>query len=130
MKKSNVIIAVRDTDLRLSLDLMLRDEPYLNVLGTATTPDSTLGLIHAESPALVLLEWRMCDRPIEDVLKEIRESHPELKIILLGNRTSQKQLTHHFGADSFLRIGGAPESLRSTIKQLILQETETNQAKE
>ena len=44
MSKANVIIAVRDTDLRLSLDLMLRDEPYLNVLATASTLESTFGL--------------------------------------------------------------------------------------
>jgi DNA-binding NarL/FixJ family response regulator len=125
MKKINVIIAVRNTDLRLSLDLMLRDELGLNIVGTATTQESALGLIKAESTTLILLEWYICQQPIEEVLKAIKESDPELKIILLGNRTSQEQLAHHFGADAFLRIGGAPESLRSTIEQLILQETET-----
>ena len=60
MKKTNVVLAVRDIDLRLSLDLMLRDELNLNVLGTATTLESTLGLIRAERPDIVLLEWSLC----------------------------------------------------------------------
>ena len=124
MKKTNVVIAVRDTDLRLSLDLILRDEPDLNVVGTATTLESVLGLIKAESTTLILLEWYICQQPIEEVLKAIKESAPELKVILLGNRTNQEQLAYHFGADAFLRIGGAPENLRSTIKNLISLESQ------
>lgn len=122
--KTNVIIAVRDADLRLSLDLLLRDEPYLNVVGTSTTPESTLGLIEAESPALILLEWGICDHPIENVLKDIKNSDLGSKVILLGNRADQKQLARHYGADAFLLIGGAPESLRSTIHDLISIEIE------
>jgi DNA-binding NarL/FixJ family response regulator len=124
MKKTNVIIAVRDTDLRLSLDLMLRDEPGLNIVGTATTLESTLALIKAESTTLILLEWYICQHSIEEVLKAIKESDPELKIILLGNRTNQEPLAHHFGADAFMRIGGAPDNLFSTIKDLISLETQ------
>jgi len=120
--KTNVIIAVRDTDLRLSLDLMLREESELNVVGTATTPESTLALIKVESPALILLEWGICERPIENVLTEIKNNAPISKVILLGNRTDQKQLVPHMGADAYLLIGGAPESLRSTIKELISSE--------
>ena len=130
MKKTNVVIAVRDTDLRLSLDFMLRDEPGLNIVGTATTLESALGLILAESTALILLDWNICQRPIEEIFKAIKDSDPELKIVLLGNRTSQEQLAHHFGADAFMRIGGAPENLRSTIKTLISKEKITNQVKE
>ena len=114
-----MIIAVSNTDLRLSLDLMFREEPGLNVLGTATTPESMLRLIGAEESAILLLEWRLCKGPVEDVLKEIKEKYPGLKIILLGNRTSQVQLDSHFGADAYLQIGGAPQILRSTIKELV-----------
>jgi DNA-binding NarL/FixJ family response regulator len=124
MKKTNVIIAVRDTDLRLSLDLLLREEPELNVVGTATTTGSTLGLIKAESPALILLEWGICNQPIENVIIEIKNSAPGSKVILLGNRMDQRQLAPHVGADAYLLIGGVPESLRSTINDLISKENE------
>ena len=127
MNKTKIVIAVKDNDLRLSLDLLLRDEPYLNVLGTATTPEGTLGLIKAESPALILLDSSICDHQIEDVLKD---SNPTSKVILLGNRTTQEQLAHNIGADAFLRIGGAPENLRSIIKELLSRDFETIQVKE
>ena len=130
MKKINVVLAIRDIDLRLSLDLMLRDGLNLNVLGTATTFESTLGLIRAERPDIVLLEWSLCSCPIEDGLKHFKEGNPELKVIMLGNRTSQEQLAHHFGADALIRIGGAPEDLHSTIRNLISQETENSKFKE
>ena len=130
MSNANIIIAVRDTDLRLSLDLMLRDESYLNVLGTVSTLQSTLGLIRIESPDLILLEWAMCICPIEEILEEIEEHSPNSKVILLGNSTNQEPLARQCGADAYLRIGGAPDSLRSTIKNLIMKASETTQVKE
>ena len=89
MNKTNIIIAVRDIDLRLSLDLLLRDEPYLNVLGTSSTLESTFGLTRIERPDLILLEWAMSNRPIEEMLKEIKDHSPNSKVILLGNSTNQ-----------------------------------------
>jgi DNA-binding NarL/FixJ family response regulator len=130
MSRTNVIIAVRDTDLRLSLDLMLRDENNLNVLGTASTPQSTFGLTRIERPELILLEWAMTDRPIEEMLKEIKDYSPNSKVILLGNSSNQEPLARQCGADAFLRIGGAPESLRSTINEFIRTKFETKQVKE
>ena len=130
MNKTNVIIAVRDIDLRLSLDLSLRDEPYLNVLGTSSTLESTFGLTRIERPDLILLEWAMSNHPIEEMLKEIKDHIPNSKVILLGNSTNQEPHAQQCGADAYLRIGGAPESLRSTIKNLITKDAETIQVKE
>ena len=130
MSKANVIIAVRDTDLRLSLDLMLRGELHLNVLGTASTLESTFGLARIERPDLILLESIMSNRPIEEMLKEIKDHSPNSKVILLGNSMNQETLDRQCGADAYLRIGGAPEDLRSTIKNIIAKDSETIQAKE
>ena len=130
MKKKSVIIAIRDTDLRLSLDLMLRDEPYLHVLGTASTSESTCGLTSIEGPDLILLERTLSDRPIEEMLKEIKGCSPNSKVILLGNSMNQEPCDSYRGADAYLRIGGAPESIRSTIKNIIAKDSATTQIKE
>ena len=120
--KTNVIIAVRDIDLRLSLDLLLREDPCLNVVGTATTAESALVMTKAENPELVLLDCGISKRASGDVLKEIKADIPSPKVILLGNRSDQKQLVDNLGADAFLLIGGAPEILLSTISELISKE--------
>jgi DNA-binding NarL/FixJ family response regulator len=130
MSRANVIIAVRDTDLRLSLDLMLRDEPYLNILGTASTPESTFGLTKVARPDLILLEWLLSSCPIEEMLKEIKDHSPNSKVILLGNSSNKEPLTRQYGVDAYLRIGGTPESLRSTIKKIIAKDSEIIQIKE
>jgi len=123
MNKTNLIIAVKDADLRLSLDLLLREEPGLNVVGTATTTESMLGLIKAENPALVLLEWSLFGQFAGDVFKGMKTSNPNLLIVTLGNRMMQEQLARHFGADAFLLIGGEPEQIISTIAELISKES-------
>jgi NarL family two-component system response regulator YdfI len=130
MRRANVIIAVRDTDLRLSLDLMLRDENNIIVMGTASTPQSTFGLTRIERPDLILLEWAMTDHPIEEMLKEIKYYSPNSKVILLGNSSNVELLTSRCDADAYLELGGAPEGLRSTIQNLITQDSETTQVKE
>lgn len=130
MSKTSVIIAVRDTDLRLSLDLMLRGELYLNVLGTASTLESTFGLARIERPDLILLELAMSDLPVEEILEKIKAQSPNSKVILLGNRMDQEVLARQSGADAYLQIGGAPDSLRSTIKYLFATDTEILQVKE
>jgi DNA-binding NarL/FixJ family response regulator len=130
MSRANVIIAVSDTDLRLSLDLLLRDEPYLNVLGTASTPESTFGLTRVERPDLILLEQAMSNRPMEEMLKEIKDHSPNSKVILLENSTDQEPFARKTRADAYLRIGGAPEILRSTLKNLLTKDSEIKQVKE
>ena len=68
---------------------------------------------------MILLERALSDRPIEEMLKEIKGCSPNSKVILLGNSTkSRAALTANREADAYLRIGGAPESLRSTIKNI------------
>ena len=130
MKKKSVIIAIRDTNLRLSLDLMLRDEPFLHVLGTASTSESTCGLTSIEGPDLILLERALSDRPIEEMLKEIKGCSPNSKVILLVNSMNQELRVSQCEADAYLRIGGSPESLRSTIKKIITKDSATIQIKE
>ena len=120
--KIKVIISVRDIDLRLSLDLLLREEANLDVVGTATTPQSTLGLIKAENPRILLIEWGLCVLPKNGVIQQIRKDHPDLGVVLLGNRGSQERLSPCLGADAFLLIGSAPERLLSTINELIANE--------
>ena len=125
MKITKIIIAVADTDLRLSLDLMLCNEPGLNVIGTAATQHSMLGLIKAEKPDLIVLEWGLCDGSVKEMLREIKVSDPDLKVILLGTHSNQVQLNHQLSVDAFLLIGDEPENLRSTIKYLATRDSET-----
>ncbi len=120
--KTSVIIAVRDTDLRLSLDLLLREDPCLNVVGTVTTAESALVMTKAENPELVLLECRLSKRASGDVLKEIKANTPSPQVILLGNRADQKQSVDNLEVDAYLLIGGTPEKLISTIGELISKE--------
>lgn len=120
--KKNVIIAVRDADLRLSLDLLLREKPGLNVVGTATTSESALALIKAECPKLVFLEGGIPNGSTEDVLKEIKTRCQHLKVILLGKRIDQKQSALHMGADAYLLIGGAPNKILTAIDELLPKE--------
>ena len=117
--RTKVIIAVKDIDLRLSLDLLLRDGPGLTVVGTATTPESTLGLIQVENPELVLLEWGLCSLTKNGILQQIRKNHPDMRVVLLGNRQSQEQLAPCLGADAFLLIGSSSKKLLSTISNLM-----------
>jgi hypothetical protein len=64
------------------------------------------------------------------MLKEIKDYSPNSKVILLGNSSNQELLTSQCDADAYLELGGAPEGLRSIIKNLITKDSETTKVKE
>jgi hypothetical protein len=67
---------------------------------------------------------------MEEMLKEIKDHSPNSKVILLENSTDQEPFARKTRADAYLRIGGAPEILRSTLKNLLTKDSEIKQVKE
>ena len=55
-----ILLAVADTNLRLSLELVLSEEPSVTVAGTASEAHGLSALIKSTQPAIVLLfQWWM-----------------------------------------------------------------------
>ena len=111
-----ILLATEDPNLRLSLELVLSEEPAVTVAGTASESEGLLALIKSTQPAIVLLDWNLPSRPPADVLAETccRPESPYL--IVLGSSAEDKQTALSAGADAFVVKGDPPDQLLATFR--------------
>lgn len=116
----NVLLAIYWRDLRLAIDLFLREEPGINVIGVANETESLLALLKTTHPHVVLLSWDLPGRTIPEVLSTIHTAPAPPRIIVLGNNESEKDTALAAGADAFLVKGKPPQHLAATIREMNL----------
>lgn len=111
-----VVLAVRNTRLRLALDLVLSEEPGVTVVGVASETEGLLALAQAARPDLVLLEWGLSGRPTPEVLAEARALTHSLRCLVLGGDPTLEQPALRAGACAFVLIGDPPERLLGALR--------------
>ena len=113
-----ILLAVGDIDLRLSLELLLSEEPGIRIAGSVSDSGGLLALAQSSCPDLVLVDWELPGCPIQSVLSEIQSLPRQPKIIVLGRQSSSKESAHRAGADYYLTKGDPPEQLLGAIRAL------------
>jgi DNA-binding NarL/FixJ family response regulator len=113
-----VLLAVGDTDLRLSLELLLSEEPGVRIAGSVIDTGGLLALARSSCPDLVLLDWELSGESIEAVLGEIQTLDCQPKCIVLGRRHSSQDPAERAGADVYITKGDPPEQLLVAIRAL------------
>jgi len=114
-----IVLATGDTDLRLAIQLMLSEEPGINIIGSASDSGGFTALINSTHPDLALVDWDLPGRNIEGLVREIKSIEPKTKLtlIVLGKR-STKEAAVKAGADDYLVKGDPPDMLLETFRQL------------
>jgi len=102
----------------LAIDLLLREEPGLNVVGVARETKTLLALLRVIRPDLLLLDWALAGQPLIDVLAKIRQQAVWPKIIVLGTLEDDREAILAAGVDTFLVKGESPRQLLAAIRQL------------
>jgi DNA-binding NarL/FixJ family response regulator len=112
-----IILALKDTDLRLSIELLLREEPGIIIVGTAIDSQGLLALVEVSCPDLVLLDCELPGDPLPHVIETIQafKSPPEF-ILLVGNMVGKEDYLEA-GAHAYLVKGDPPEKLLNTVRQ-------------
>ena len=111
-----ILLATEDTNLRLSLELVLSEEPAVTVAGAASESEGLLALIKSTRPAIVLLDWNLPGRPPADVLAESCCRPESAYFIVLGSSAEDKQTALSAGADAFVVKGDPPDRLLSAFR--------------
>ena len=113
----HTLIAAKQADLRLAIDLYLAEEPGVTVVGTASEAPSLRALLRTSRPDLVLLDWELPGHPPASLLAEIKrlDCHPQ--VIVLGKKTALKPAVLAAGADAFVLKGDPPGQLLAAVRQ-------------
>lgn len=119
----NVFI-VEDSDLmREHLEFMLSEIPGIEVIGHAVDEHGAVERINSELPDLVILDLNLQSGSGIDVLKNIKEHHASIKVMVLTNYTDEIYVSRCMtaGADyffdksfQFMRVGAVLRQMASS----------------
>ena len=114
----DIVLASQEYDLRLALELLLREEPGAYVVGTASSTQGLLGLIQSACPDLVLLDRDLPGQPLAEVLAQVQSTDCTPKIIVLGKDGDAEEVALAAGADAFVIKGDPPRQLLAALRQV------------
>jgi DNA-binding NarL/FixJ family response regulator len=117
----DIVLASQERDLRLALELLLREEPGAYVVGTASHAEALLALVRSACPDLVLLDWDLPGGPLTEVLGQVKSADCIPKIIILGKDPDAAEEALAAGADAFVIKGDPPRQLLAALRQVSSQ---------
>jgi DNA-binding NarL/FixJ family response regulator len=123
-----VLVAAKESDLRLAIELYLDEEPGVTIVGTASEAPSLRALVRTTRPDLVLLDWELPGHAPTSLLAEIRKNECPPQIIVLGKEVELKPTILAADADAFVLKGDPPRQLSDAIRQARLRRASAEQS--
>ncbi len=119
IKKTRLFI-VEDNELtRQMVKAMLMKVRYFDVVGDAASGELAVASAHLVKPDLILADIGLPGIDGIEMIKQIRQSHPEIRAIMLTAQDSDNDLFQSFqaGAEGYiLKSGMSPKRLELAIK--------------
>jgi DNA-binding NarL/FixJ family response regulator len=119
-----MLISGRRADGRAALALFLEHRPSLEVVAEAADVQTLLTRAEATQPDMVLLDWDLCDRPLEDLVSALHQLESRPGVILTNAAPESKQEALDAGAGAFVARGEDPRSLLLAIEKVRLERQE------
>lgn len=110
-----VLLATKDQNLRISLQLLVSEEPGMRVVGTASETAGLQALMKTTQPDLVIVDWNLPGRHISKLLVKARQESRPGKFIVLGTDAEYKSAALDRGAHDFVQKAAPPEHLLNAI---------------
>ena len=116
-----IILATREADLRLASQLLLTEEPNVDVVGTASTVSGILALLKTYRVDIVVLDSELSSRETFDWIMKIKNSKSNPKIILLTPEDMPQKTAAEIGIDALVNKTEPPERLISAFRRLVAE---------
>lgn len=118
-----VLLATKDPDLRLAIELLLHEEPGLTVVGAVSETRGLTALVDTTRPDLVVVDWDLPGRPLSAVLAEINATPRAPKVIVLGGHSTDRTRVLEAGAHAYVVKGERPDELRAALREVVTRRT-------
>jgi len=119
----DVVLASARPDLRFALEVLLREQPGVTVVGTATGSEGLLALVETTLPEAVILDWRLPGRPPAEVVAEARGIDLRPAIVVLGKDRPAQRAAMDAGVDAIVLLGDPPEYLLQALEKARLSKS-------
>jgi DNA-binding NarL/FixJ family response regulator len=111
-----VLLADNQSQIRSALQILLKQEPDILVVGEASEAHTLLAQITTIKPDVVLLDWSLAELSTIGELAVLRAACPNLRIIALSGRPEACDDALTAGADAFISKADPPEQLLATLR--------------
>lgn len=113
-----ILLASAQFDLRLALEVLLREEPGIEIVGSAGEVASVRSLLQSSRPDLVILDWDLPGHYAPNhLLAEAKKIRNCPTMIVFGCNEGVRSGALAAGADAFVSCGDLPDDLIETIRQ-------------
>jgi len=113
-----VLLADRDTRICSALNLLLKSDPKLVVVGESRDIESLLKKAKSLVPDLILLDWELSGKPDASILQQLCQISPPPWVVALGGDPSSKREALSAGAHEFVSKADSANSLVETLQRL------------
>ena len=114
----DILLADDHIDVRRALICLLENECDLQLASEANNADELLRLLVHTCPDLVLLDWELPGIDTCDLLTQLRELYPRVKVIALSAYPEACEEAASAGVQWFVSKGDPPERLLTTVRSL------------
>ena len=117
----HLLLATGNADLRISIELMLGEEPGVSIVGAASEVEGLLALIRSSDPDIVILDWDLPGRSRTEFLAEAHRINSQLRFIVLGAEPELKVQIVEAGASACVIKGSPPDELIADYRRTAVQ---------
>lgn len=112
-----IILADDQSKVLFALHILLERNPDLAIVGEAANANELMDLISSSDPDLIILDWQLPGLNQIGCLTAIRDSCPNLIVVVLSGRPELSQAALDAGADAFVSKIDPPDRLLGTLSR-------------
>ena len=118
---AKILIADDHPAVRAGLRQLLKDDPSVTEIGEAASADETLTCLRSGKWEMLILDINMPDRSGLDVLRNVRASHQDTKVLVLSCFSERQYGLSALkaGASGYLPKECAPEDLLTATRMIL-----------
>lgn len=113
-----ILLADDRVKVRSALQLLLEQEPDVEVVGEAGDGSSLLLLAEKETPDVIMLDWELPGRPIATLLAEVGHLLPAVKVVAMSVHPEARRAAHEAGVTAFVSKNAPSEELLAVLNAL------------
>jgi DNA-binding NarL/FixJ family response regulator len=110
-----ILVVSNDSDLRVALQILLREEPCCDVVAAVSNSESAISLIIADRPDLIVLDWDMPNGLAKGIPTVVSQFDLPPIVVAVGESESERYVAISAGVDAYELKLRSPERLVTTI---------------
>ena len=115
-----ILISGCGADDRSALEMFLQNKPDLDVVAEAGDIPVLLTQAQATQPDVILLDWDLCDRPLEELITALHQLENQPGVIIINTTPESGQAALTAGADAFIVRGDPSKRMLVAIESIRL----------